>query len=82
MIIFNGAVEEVPKAWLDQRAEGGRLVAPVAEGGVRRARIYTRSGGKTAFRHAVSIAKPRLCLGSSARLSSGCKACRFFAFRR
>ncbi len=48
VIFVNGAVEEVPQAWLDQLAEGGRLAVAVAEGGVRRARIYTRSGGKTA----------------------------------
>ena len=41
VIFVNGAVEEVPQAWLDQLAEGGRLAVAVAEGGVRRARIYT-----------------------------------------
>jgi protein-L-isoaspartate(D-aspartate) O-methyltransferase len=50
VIIVNGAVEEVPAAWLAQLAEGGRLAVPVAEGGVRRARLYTASGGKTAWR--------------------------------
>lgn len=50
IIIVNGAVEEVPAAWLAQLAEGGRLAVAVVEGGVRRARIYTSSGGKTAWR--------------------------------
>lgn len=50
VIIVNGAVEEVPGAWLAQLAEGGRLAVAVSEGGVRRARIYTASGGKTAWR--------------------------------
>ena len=60
VILVNGAVEEVPKAWLDQLAEGGRLVAPVAEGGVRRARVYTRSGGKTAWRTPFDCQAPAL----------------------
>lgn len=50
VIIVNGAVEEVPSAWLAQLAEGGRLAVPVVENGVRRARLYTASGGKTAWR--------------------------------
>jgi protein-L-isoaspartate(D-aspartate) O-methyltransferase len=50
VIIVNGAIEEVPAAWLSQLAEGGRLAVAVAEGSVRRARIYTASGGKTAWR--------------------------------
>lgn len=50
VIIVNGAVEDVPAAWLAQLAEGGRLAVAVSEGGVRRARIYTSSGGKTAWR--------------------------------
>ncbi len=48
-IIVNGAVEVVPQAWLDQLAEGGRLAVAVNDNGTRRARIYTRSGGKTAW---------------------------------
>jgi len=50
VIFVNGAVEEVPAAWLAQLAEGGRLAVAVREGGVVRARIYTASGGKTAWR--------------------------------
>lgn len=60
VIFVNGAVEEVPQAWLDQLAEGGRLAVAVAEGGVRRARIYTRSGGKTAWRTPFDTAIPLL----------------------
>lgn len=48
-IIVNGSVEAVPQAWLDQLAEGGRLAVAVNDNGTRRARIYTRSGGKTAW---------------------------------
>lgn len=60
VIFVNGAVEEVPQAWLDQLAEGGRLAVAVAEGGVRRARVYTRSGGKTAYRTPFDTAIPLL----------------------
>ncbi len=60
VIIVNGSVEEVPQAWLDQLAEGGRLSVAVAEGGIRRARVYTRSGGKTAWRTPFDTAIPLL----------------------
>jgi protein-L-isoaspartate(D-aspartate) O-methyltransferase len=60
VIFVNGAVEEVPQAWLDQLSEGGRLAVVVAEGGVRRARIYTRSGGKAAYRTPFDTAIPML----------------------
>ena len=60
VIFVNGAVEVVPKAWLDQLAEEGRLVVVVSEGLVRRARLYTRSGGKTAWRTPFESAAPSL----------------------
>jgi protein-L-isoaspartate(D-aspartate) O-methyltransferase len=60
VIFVNGAVEDVPKAWLDQLAENGRLCVVVCEGLVRRARIYTRSGGKTAWRTPFETAVPSL----------------------
>jgi protein-L-isoaspartate(D-aspartate) O-methyltransferase len=60
VIFINGAVDEVPNALLDQLAEGGRLVAPVSEGGVRRARVYTRSGGRTAYRTPFDCQAPAL----------------------
>jgi protein-L-isoaspartate(D-aspartate) O-methyltransferase len=60
VIFVNGAVEDVPKAWLDQLAEGGRLAVVVCEGNVRRARIYTRSGGKTAWLTPFETAVPSL----------------------
>ena len=60
VIFVNGAIEEVPGAWLSQLAEGGRLVVAVAEGGVRRARIYTASGGKTAWRTPFDTPMPML----------------------
>lgn len=60
VIFVNGAIEEVPAAWLGQLAEGGRLVVAVAEGSVRRARIYTASGGKTAWRTPFDTPMPML----------------------
>ncbi|MDP3736163.1 MAG: protein-L-isoaspartate O-methyltransferase [Hyphomonadaceae bacterium] len=60
VIFVNGAVEDVPKAWVDQLAEDGRLVVVVFEGLVRRARVYTRSGGKTAWRTPFESAAPSL----------------------
>ncbi len=60
VIFVNGAVGEVPTAWLDQLAEGGRLAVVVTEGTVRKARIYTRSGGKTAWRTPFESAAPSL----------------------
>ena len=60
VIIVNGAVEVVPQAWLDQLAEGGRLAVAVAEGGTNRARIYTRSGGKSAWLTPFDCSPPML----------------------
>jgi protein-L-isoaspartate(D-aspartate) O-methyltransferase len=60
VIHVNGAIEDVPQAWLDQLAEGGRLAVVVSEGGVRRARLYTRSGGKTAWRTPFDSSTPAL----------------------
>lgn len=44
VIFVNGAVEDIPQAWLDQLADGGRLVAIVREGAVGRAVIVSRAG--------------------------------------
>ena len=60
VIFVNGSVDDVPQAWLDQLAEGGRLAVAVSEGGVRRARIYTRSGDKSAWRTPFDTAIPPL----------------------
>lgn len=60
VIFVNGAVEEVPDAWLDQLADGGRLAVVVREGNVGKARVYTRTGGKTAFRTPFESTAPAL----------------------
>ena len=60
VIFVNGAVDVVPQAWVDQLAEGGRLAVVVNEGVVRRARLYVRSGAKTAWRAPFESAAPSL----------------------
>lgn len=50
VILVNGAVDEVPAAWLDQLADGGRLGVIVREGGVGRARVYTSNGSAVGSR--------------------------------
>jgi len=44
VIFVNGAVEEVPRAWLDQLADGGRLAVVVRKGPIGKATIFIRSG--------------------------------------
>jgi protein-L-isoaspartate(D-aspartate) O-methyltransferase len=43
VIFVNGSVNEVPQAWFDQLAEGGRLVAIIRNGPVGKATVFTRS---------------------------------------
>ena len=44
VIFVNGAVSSVPKNWLDQLANDGRLVCVVQKGAVGRACVYRRAG--------------------------------------
>lgn len=44
LILIDGAVEELPEAIIDQLAEGGRIATALAEGGVTRLAVGTRSG--------------------------------------
>lgn len=44
VIFVNGAVEEVPRAWLDQLADGGRLAVVIRKGPIGKATIFMRSG--------------------------------------
>ena len=60
VIFVNGAVEVVPQAWLDQLAEGGRLAVFVAGRGIPQARVYSKSGGQTAWRAVFESAAPSL----------------------
>jgi protein-L-isoaspartate(D-aspartate) O-methyltransferase len=45
IVIFDGAVEKLPEAIVDQLAEGGRMAAVVVEGGVGRGVLAIRRGG-------------------------------------
>lgn len=45
IVIFEGAIPEVPGAILDQLAEGGRLVAVTLESGVGKANLFTKLRG-------------------------------------
>lgn len=50
VIVVEGRVEEVPQAWLDQLADGGRLIAVVGEADMAKACVHTRSGSAIAVR--------------------------------
>jgi protein-L-isoaspartate(D-aspartate) O-methyltransferase len=60
VILFDGSVDLVPPAIVEQLAENGRLVAVVNAAGVGRARLMTRSGGTVASRIEFDAAVPRL----------------------
>jgi protein-L-isoaspartate(D-aspartate) O-methyltransferase len=60
LILVNGAVEDVPQAWVDQLADGGRLGVIVRRGAAGAARIYTKSGALAAYRVAFDAAPPLL----------------------
>ncbi|MEZ5937630.1 MAG: protein-L-isoaspartate O-methyltransferase [Hyphomonadaceae bacterium] len=60
VVFVNGSVEVVPEAWTAQLADGGRLAVVVRENGVGRARIYTRSGDKIAWRNVFEAFVPAL----------------------
>jgi protein-L-isoaspartate(D-aspartate) O-methyltransferase len=50
VILAEGRVEEVPEAWLNQLADGGRLIVVVGETEMSQACVYTRSGSAVAVR--------------------------------
>ncbi|MBL8628820.1 MAG: protein-L-isoaspartate O-methyltransferase [Rhodospirillaceae bacterium] len=60
VIFINGAVSSVPEALKNQLADGGRLVAIVAEGPVGRATLITRSGNAFGHRTEFDAATPVL----------------------
>lgn len=60
VIILEGAVEEVPRALLDQLAEGGRLVAVIAGRGIGKATLYTKTGGVVGHRQLFDAGVPVL----------------------
>jgi len=58
VIVLNGAAEQIPDAWLDQLAEGGRLGAIVRSGPAGQARVYTKVGGIVSWRPVFDAAPP------------------------
>ena len=58
IMMLNGAAEVVPDAWIAQLAEGGRLGVIVRSGVAGHARLYTKSGGVTAYRVLFDAAPP------------------------
>jgi protein-L-isoaspartate(D-aspartate) O-methyltransferase len=45
LILFDGAVEHIPPAIIEQLADGGRIAAPVLDNGVTRLEIGRKAGG-------------------------------------
>ena len=60
VIMVSGSVSDVPKTWLDQLANGGRLVAVVQKGPVGRVRVFTRSGDAIGERVVFDASVPTL----------------------
>jgi protein-L-isoaspartate(D-aspartate) O-methyltransferase len=60
VILFDGSVDVVPPAILEQLADRGRLVAVVNAAGIGRATLMVRDGGMVASRVAFDAAVPRL----------------------
>jgi protein-L-isoaspartate(D-aspartate) O-methyltransferase len=61
VIVFSGAVAEVPKSIFEQLAEGGRLVAVVSpEKGMGRGTVFLRRGDSVSSRTVFDAATPRL----------------------
>lgn len=44
VIFVGGAVSQIPKAWTEQLASGGRLIAVEAAGPIGKAKVYTKVG--------------------------------------
>jgi protein-L-isoaspartate(D-aspartate) O-methyltransferase len=55
-IVVEGAIEVLPQALVDQVRDGGRLVAIIGEGGVSRAAVWQRHGGRVDRRTAFDAA--------------------------
>ena len=59
-IICGAGVPEVPGAWIDQLADGGRIVAPVGQGEVQTLVVVDRLGGRTRRRELCPVRFVRL----------------------
>jgi protein-L-isoaspartate(D-aspartate) O-methyltransferase len=60
VVLFDGAIDRVPPAILDQLAEECRLVVVIRTSGIGRATLMTRQAGIMASRVAFDAAVPRL----------------------
>ena len=60
VILVNGSVSEVPSTWLDQLANGGRLVAVVQNGPIGRVSVFKRAGNAIGERVVFDASVPPL----------------------
>lgn len=60
VIFVNGAVEEIPRAWVEQLKEGGRLVAILSEGPAGKAYFWVKKAGALSSRFAFDATVPLL----------------------
>jgi len=60
VIFVNGAVSEVPKTWLDQLSNDGRLVCLVQNGPMGRVCVYTKAGDTIGERVIFDASAPSL----------------------
>lgn len=60
VILFDGAIEHVPPAIVDQLAEGGRLAAPLIQNGVVRLAIGRKASGAFGIASFADAGAPRL----------------------
>jgi protein-L-isoaspartate(D-aspartate) O-methyltransferase len=60
VVFVNGAIEDVPRAWIDQLKEGGRLVAIFGGGPVGKANFCVRKAGELSRRFAFDATVPVL----------------------
>ncbi len=60
VIFVNGAVEEIPAAWVQQLKEGGRMVVVLRDGPVGKANFCVRKGGVLSRRVAFDATVPVL----------------------
>lgn len=60
LIFVNGAIRTVPKAWVSQLKQGGRIAAVVAQGPVGKAHLFVRHGDSVSGRVAFDATVPLL----------------------
>jgi protein-L-isoaspartate(D-aspartate) O-methyltransferase len=60
LIFVNGAVEEIPSAWVEQLKEGGRMVVLLKDGPVGKANFCVRKSGSLSRRVAFDATVPVL----------------------